>query len=97
MTEEMLDGLARLDHVRRGLDLWLVDTSLRIIQEPAQISGWRSAQDYAEAWRARLRSDRLAARLERLGIRWLPTSDTTDLQTRLRQLWAEQSAGQIAD
>ncbi|WP_240795258.1 hypothetical protein [Pseudomonas oryzihabitans] len=97
MTEEMLDGLARLDRVRRGLDLWLVDTSLRIIQEPAQISGWRSAQGYAEAWRARLRSDRLAARLERLGIHWLPARATTDLQTRLRQLWAEQSAGQIAD
>lgn len=97
MTEEMLDGLARLDRVRRGLDLWLVDTSLRIIQEPTQIRGWRSAQGYAEAWRARLRSDRLVARLGRLGIRWLPASDTTDLQTRLRRLWAEQSAGQIAD
>ncbi|KTT35904.1 hypothetical protein RSA46_03440 [Pseudomonas oryzihabitans] len=97
MAEEMLDGLARLDRARRGLELWLIDTSLRITQEPAQIRGWRSAQGYAEAWQTRLRSDRLAARLERLGIRWLPASDTPDLQTRLRQLWAEQSAGQIAD
>jgi len=97
LAEDTLDGLARLDRTRRGLDLWLIDTSLRLPKEPAEIGGWRSAQRYAEAWQARLRGDRLAARLQRLGIRWLPVSDTADLQSRLLRLWEENQEGQMAD
>lgn len=97
VAEDRVDWLARLDRARRGLDLWLIDTSPRIATEPVKIRGWRSAQRYAEAWQAQLRNERLAARLERLGIRWLPASDTEALQTRLLRLWEEDSAGQVVD
>lgn len=96
-AEVLLDGLTRMDPSRRGLDLWLIDTSLKLAKAPAKIGGWRSALDYAEAWQAQLHRDRLNARLQGLGIRWLPASDTVALQSRLLQLWAEHRADQIVD
>ncbi|WP_082696380.1 hypothetical protein [Pseudomonas oryzihabitans] len=96
LEESAVDWLARLDLQRRGLALWLVGTSLRQVAEPGEIRDWRSAWRYAEAWQAQIRSERLAARLGRRGIRWLAASETADLHIRLLRLW-EDDGLQIAD
>ncbi|GAC1039741.1 hypothetical protein thsps117_44990 [Pseudomonas sp. No.117] len=96
LEEAAVDWLARLDLAGRGLQLWVVGTSLRLAGEPREISGWRSARRYAEAWQTEIRSERLARRLERLGVSWLAASHTADLQTRLLRRLEEQGA-QIAD
>ena len=97
LDESAVEWLTRLDLPRRGLQLWLVGTSLRLAADPGAIRNWRSARRYAEAWQTQLRSERLAARLERRGIRWLPLGETTDLQIRLLHLWNAGERRQNAD
>ncbi|MDQ7915088.1 hypothetical protein RCF34_18435 [Pseudomonas sp. 102515] len=97
LDEDRVAWLGRLDLGRRGLQLWLVDTALEEMAEPDEIRTWRDARRYAEAWQARRQGERLAARLERRDIRWLPASATADLQTRLVQLWNAGDPDQIAD
>ncbi|WP_260856055.1 hypothetical protein [Pseudomonas oryzihabitans] len=96
LEEAALDWLARLDLTGRGLRLWVVGTSLRLVREPDEIRDWRSARRYADAWQSDIRRERLARRLERLGIGWLAASATADLPTRLLKQWEERGA-QIAD
>lgn len=97
LEEAMMAWLSRLELAQRGLQLWLVDTALEEMTEPDEIRTWRDARRYAEAWQIRTQGERLAARLERRGIRWLPASATADLQTRLLQLWNADDPDQTAD
>ncbi|WP_273806441.1 MULTISPECIES: hypothetical protein [unclassified Pseudomonas] len=97
LDEDRVAWLGRLDLGRRGLQLWLVDTALEEMAEPDDIRTWRDACRYAEAWQARIQGERLATRLERREIRWLAASATTDLQTRLLQLWNAGDPDQTAD
>ncbi|WP_236712083.1 hypothetical protein [Pseudomonas sp. EpS/L25] len=97
MAEERLEWLARLEVARRGLTLWLVGTLPGGPLEPRQLSGPRTARAYAEAWKTQIRHERLALRLARLGITWLPASGAASLQTRLLALWEAADEGQTAD
>ncbi|WP_133862535.1 MULTISPECIES: hypothetical protein [Pseudomonas] len=97
LDEARVAWLGRLDPGRRGLQLWLVDTALEELAEPDDIRTWRDACRYAEAWQTRIQGERLAARLERRGIHWLPASATADLQSRLLQLWNAGDPDQAAD
>ncbi|QEU04474.1 hypothetical protein [Pseudomonas oryzihabitans] len=97
LDEELAVWLSRLDLVRRGLQLWLVDTARQQVAEPDDIRSWRDARRYADAWQARIQGERLAARLERRPVRRLAASATADLQTRLLQLWNAGDPDQAAD
>lgn len=97
LEEECLEWLARLELDRRGLTLWLVGTQPRGPLEPSQLRGPRTARAYAESWKTQLRHERLALRLARLGITWLPASGEASLQTRLLERWEATDEGQTAD
>lgn len=97
LAEESLEGLARLEVARRGLTLWLVGTLPRGPLEPRQLRGPRTARAYAEAWKTQIHQERLALRLARLGITWLPASGEASLQTRLLSMWEAADEGQTAD
>ncbi|WP_338545065.1 hypothetical protein V6W80_18695 [Pseudomonas benzopyrenica] len=97
LDDSLVAWLARLELARRGLQLWLVDTALRQMAEPGDIRTWRDACRYAAAWQTSIESERMAARLERRGIRRLPLSETADLPVRLLQLWNAGERNQIAD
>lgn len=97
LEEERLEWLARLEVARRGLTLWLVGTTPRGPTEPSHLRGPGTARAYAEAWKTQIRHERLASRLARPGITWVPASGVVSLQTRLLALWEKDDGDQAAD